>query len=220
MRFSRISGVASSKATDQSLRQRSSCVILTQNTPPPVARTAAASRLTAGTISRAAGTTACPTASFMKACCRSITTSAVRLGSRSAKQCSAPRRPTTRCTTKSAIVVPFNLIAILLGLQIYLWGLPVSERRGAEARQFVNLPTAPVGADNAAASHWSRTLRHCAGRAGLPRRRDGQAETEGRRRSAARDGPRRLLGLRSHGRRSREGQADNSNCRVRPKRRY
>ena len=66
----------------------SSCVIWTQKTPPPAWRTAAASRLTAGTMSRAAGTTACPTASFMKAFCRSMTTSAVRAGSSSAKQCS------------------------------------------------------------------------------------------------------------------------------------
>ncbi len=84
MRFSRIAGDDISCAIDQSLRQRSSCVMRTQNTPPPASRTAAASRFTAGTMSRAAGHTAWPTASFMKACCRSMTTSAVRAGSSSA----------------------------------------------------------------------------------------------------------------------------------------
>src|SRR5258707_5544 len=59
-------------------------------------------------MSRAAGTTAWPTASFMKACCRSSTASAVRAGSSAAKQCSVPRRSTTRRTISSGMAAPFS----------------------------------------------------------------------------------------------------------------
>src|SRR6516164_3596542 len=112
MRFSCIAGVTISWATDHSLKQRSSCVILIQNTPPPVSRTAAARRLTAGTMSRAAGTAAKPIASFTKACCRSMTTSAVCAGSRSAKECAAPRRWITHWTITSGMVAPINFIGV------------------------------------------------------------------------------------------------------------
>src|SRR6516162_797707 len=63
-------------------------------------------------MSRAAGTAANPTASFIKACWRSMTTSAVRGGSRSAKECSVPRRSITRCTIASGMTAPFSFIEI------------------------------------------------------------------------------------------------------------
>src|SRR5438270_208642 len=124
MRFWRIAGVDISNAIDQSSRQLSSCVICTQKTPPPLRRTAAARRLTAGTMSRAVGTTAWPTASFMKACCRSMTTSAVRAGSSAAKQCSLPRRWTTRRTISSGMTALLRGSMLLTAASLFACALP------------------------------------------------------------------------------------------------
>src|SRR5438045_3911815 len=71
----------------------------------------------------------------MKACCRSITTSAVRAGSRSAKQCSLPRRATTRRTISSGMTAPFSFILFSFGR-----GFDSSDKAGTRCRHEQDLP--------------------------------------------------------------------------------
>ena len=92
-----------------------------QNTPPPVARTAEASRFTLGTISRAIGQTAWPTAWSMNAFCRSTTTSAVRFGSRSACGCTTPQRAITRWVTPSGALNQVMAVSVMALSPVLQW---------------------------------------------------------------------------------------------------
>ena len=81
--------------TDQDCSLSGVIVFWIHTTVPPAARVARASRLTAGTISRACAISA-GWPGTMKPFCRSTTTSAVRAGSRSLNGCNRPRRARAR----------------------------------------------------------------------------------------------------------------------------
>jgi hypothetical protein len=89
---------------DHAVRLASLVVFWIQNTLPPVSRSAAASRLTLGTVAIAVWTGMGVYAGTRKPFCRSTTISAVRRGSMSSWTRSVPRRCSTRSMAHGGIV--------------------------------------------------------------------------------------------------------------------